>query len=131
MQAIDCVTSIMVSAGTGEPYASLPTAYLYRDAAMSHPQGCGCNPVKNFSIIGGETARPAEPVEPASPLPVVVPQEPSEPQAQANGQSGPDVESVKPKPAPPPLAASGERRIRVVGPVFLPDPTANKVGKSP
>jgi hypothetical protein len=78
--------------------------------------------VKNFSIIGGETAQPAEPVQPATPLPVAPPDPAGDPQTQANGQGGSDVETVKPKPAMPPVAASGERRIRVVGPVFLPDP---------
>ena len=125
----------MISAGTGEPYASLPTAYLYRDASMSRPQGCGCNPVKNFSIVGGETAQPVEPVEPATPLPVVRPDPADDPETQANRQGGLDVETIKrilkPKPPKPPVAASGERRIRVVGPAFLPDPTGNKVGKSP
>ena len=116
----------MVSAGTGEPYASLPTAYLYRDATTSRPQGCGCNPVKNFSIVGGESAQPVEPVEPLTPTPVVRPDPADDPETWANRQGGLDVETIKrilkPKPAKPPVAASGERRIRVVGPVFLPDP---------
>ena len=33
--AVGDESETMISAGTGEPYASLPTAYLYRDAAMS------------------------------------------------------------------------------------------------
>ena len=133
--AVGDESETMISAGTGEPYASLPTAYLYRDASMSRPQGCGCNPVKNFSIVGGETAQPVEPIEPATPLPIVRPDPADDPETQANRLGGLDVETIKrilkPKPPKPPVAASGERRIRVVGPVFLPDPTGNKVGKSP
>ena len=125
-RAVGDESETMVSAGTGEPYASLPTAYLYRDATMSRPQGCGCNPVKNFSIVGGETVQPPEPVEPATPLPVIRPDPAEDPETLANRQGGLDVATIKrilkPKPATPPVAASGERRIRVVGPVFLPDP---------
>ena len=47
-RAVGEESETMISAGTGEPYASLPTAYLYRDAAMSQPQGCGCNPGEEF-----------------------------------------------------------------------------------
>jgi hypothetical protein len=124
--AVGDESETMVSAGTGEPYSSLPTAYLYRDATLSRPQSCGCNPVKNFSILGGATAQPAEPVEPATPMPVVRPDPADDPETAANRQGGLDLETIKrilkPKPATPPVTATGERRIRVVGPVFLPDP---------
>ena len=86
----------MISAGTGEPYSALPTAYLYRDG--TRPQACGCTQTANgYSIVGDEPPQQSTPVAPT----------PADDPA---------------KPATPPPAATGERKIRVVGPVFLPDP---------
>ena len=47
----------MVSTATGEPYASLSTAYLYRDTAMSRPQGCGCNADPQARVFRSSPAR--------------------------------------------------------------------------
>src|SRR4029453_4229541 len=99
--------------------------YLYRDATMSRPQGCRCNRVRNFSIIDRGTGRQqAESADPSIPALLVAPDQADDPQTQANRQGG--LETIKPvlepKPAAPPLAATAERKVRVVGPVFLPDP---------
>ena len=68
-QAVGEESETMVSPATGEPYASLPTAYLYRDAAMSRPQGCGCNPDGQAGLLdhrrraaaGGSAGRAGDP----------------------------------------------------------------------
>jgi hypothetical protein len=115
----------MISAGTGEPYSALPTAYLYRDG--TRPQACGCTQTANgYSIVGSEPIQQSAPVAPATPTPIGRPDPADDPETFANRQGGLDGDTIKrilkPKPAVAPPAATGERRIRVVGPVFLPDP---------
>ena len=128
-QSVGEESETMVSTVTGEPYASLPTAYAYRDAAMSRPQGCGCNPdaqAQGFSILAGETPQDEAPAEPVIPTPAARPDPGTDPETLANADGGLDMETVrrilKPKPVAAPIATGAERRIRVVGPVFLPDP---------
>ena len=128
-QTVGEESETMVSASTGEPYASLPSAYAYRDAAMSRPQGCGCNPdgqAQGFSILAGETPQDQPPAEPVIPTPAARPDPGTDPETLANADGGLDMETVrrilKPKPVAARIPAGGERRIRVVGPVFLPDP---------
>lgn len=93
-------SSTMLSASTGKPYSALGSAYVYKDISKPREQSCGCggaaaNP--NFSVIGDGNGVPP-------------------PQA----ESQPDVAAASPPvdPLPPP----GERKVRVVGPAFLPDP---------
>lgn len=117
----------MMSTASGEAYASLPTAYVYRDATKPRQLACGCggaavNP--NFSIVGGETDDvPSEPVIPA---PSRRPDPAADPETLANAEGKLDVETIKRilkrKEAVAPLPPPGERKIRVVGPAFLPDP---------
>jgi len=128
-QSIGEESGNMVSTTTGEPYASLPNAYIYRDAAMSRPLGCGCNPdaqAQGFSILAGETPQVEPPAEPVIPMPATRPDPGTDPETLANADGGLDIETVRrilrPKPAPAKIATGAERRIRVVGPVFLPDP---------
>jgi hypothetical protein len=108
--------SAMLSSATGRPYGDLPSAFLYKRPNAKRPAACGCNPARNFSILGGtpsggyETAPNAPsvsyPVQPASGKnPASI-----EPQAQ---------DGTVNLPHNPP---SGDRKIRVVGPRFLPDP---------
>jgi hypothetical protein len=130
-QSVGEESETMVSTATGEPYASLSTAYLYRDGALSLPQGCGCNAdaqATGFSILAGETMQDEAPAEPVIPKPAARPDPGTDPETLANADGGLDTETIrrilKPKRAPAPTAAGGERRIRVVGPVFLPDPAA-------
>ncbi|QDZ01939.2 DUF2865 domain-containing protein [Nitratireductor mangrovi] len=123
----------------GVPYTELPSAFLYRDPNFSRPQNCGCNAERGFSIIAGETGRPdegaPETVEPILPVPVARPDPASDPETLANRAGGLDREMVETLLAPPlradetPVAADegaeeddGDRKVRVVGPVFLPDP---------
>ena len=119
-QAVGEDSETMVSAGTGEPYSSLPTAYLYRDGIPAaslrlHADGerlldrrQRAQPAVGTCRAGDAGAgRPARPGRRSGDL--------------ANRQGGPTGTRSKPKPATPPVAATGERKVRVVGPAFLPD----------
>ena len=90
----------MVSARSGQPYRNLPTAYRYKRVDLPRVPSCGCNvsQSKDFSILAGEgRAVPAKPKpEPAA-----------DPAPQAASPSQP---------------ADPNRKVRAVGPEFLPDP---------
>lgn len=124
----DEATETMMSVAGGEAYSSLPTAYLYRDVTKPRPAACGCaataeNP--NFSVIGGASPAEAAPAEPVTPAPTARPDPGADPETLANGEGKLDIATIKrilkPK-ATSPVQATGERKVRVVGPVFLPDP---------
>jgi hypothetical protein len=119
----------------GIPYTELPTAFKYREAGYQRPEGCGCNPVRNFSIIAGngpQAAQPEEtaPTEPLIPVPVARPDPASDPETLANRNGGLDVGTIRRLLGRGKTATSGidigpdddDRKIRVVGPAFLPDP---------
>ncbi|WAX93798.1 DUF2865 domain-containing protein [Aminobacter sp. NyZ550] len=91
----------MVSARSGQPYRNLATAYRYKRLDLPRVPACGCNVSldRNFSVIAGE-GRPVPSTPQARPV--------EEPQAQA-----------VPRPAPDP-----NRKVRAVGPTFLPAPQA-------
>lgn len=126
-QAGDEATETMMSVAGGEAYSSLPTAYLYRDVTKPRPAACGCSATAekpNFSVIGGETPEEEAPAEPVNPVPIARPDPGADPETLANEGGKLDIETIrrilKPK-ATQPVQAGGERKIRVVGPVFLPD----------
>lgn len=122
----------MVSGLSGAPYSDLPAAYLYKQAGAPTPAGCTCHApgndeAKNFSIIAGNP--PAEePVEiqPAIPYPSSRPDPAADPETLANLDGGLDAEALRRMAVTPKVnkakATGQEQRIRVVGPVFLPDP---------
>jgi hypothetical protein len=121
-------TDAMISTASGEPYSSLPTAYVYRDISKPRVAACGCkgaaaNP--NFSVIGGGTVDSKTPVAPVIPAPSARPDPASDPETLANAKGKLDLETIKrvlePKPAAVPGPPPGERKVRVVGPGFLPD----------
>jgi Protein of unknown function (DUF2865) len=116
----------MMSTANGAPYMSLPNAYVYKDASRPRVPACGCKGAvadPSFSIVGGEPGRAAQPAEAVTPAL----SEQSDPETAANLAGKPDTETGKgmPKPAAiAPLPPPDERKVRVVGPVFLPDPEA-------
>jgi hypothetical protein len=120
----------MASVATGEPYASLPAAYAYKDMSRPRPPACGCagasvNP--NFSIIGGSEGEDRDvAAEPVIPAPSARPDPATDPETLANQDGKLDLATIRrmlaSKAVAAPLRPPGERRIRVVGPVFLPDP---------
>ena len=126
----------MTSSVTGRPYSALPTAYLYKKSGSERPQNCGCNAARNFEIIGGNrsessdgTASREEAASSFVPVPVARPNPAADPETLANGNGGLDIDAAR-NPAETPdnsvkkLLPAEDRKIRVVGPTFLPDPEA-------
>jgi hypothetical protein len=113
--------------GYGSAYTDLTTAFKYRDVNFTRPEGCGCNPTKNFSIIagGGQPMSQLLPPEPELiPTPVTRPDPAADPETLANRDGRLDAEALKRLSATRPVAAgeTGEKKVRVVGPAYLPDP---------
>lgn len=111
----------------GEPYAELGTAFLYRQPGYKRDKNCGCSPVKNFSIIAGnEKLLHEQDAEQFIPHPTGRPDPAADPETLANRQGNLSPETIARILAPTPgtndSGSSGERKVRVVGPVFLPDP---------
>ncbi|UVK45573.1 DUF2865 domain-containing protein [Mesorhizobium sp. AR07] len=133
-RGMDDDSANMTSSVTGRPYSELPTAYLYKQSNMSRPPACGCNAAQNFQIIGGnppnpEQSRPETDAAPFIPVPVSKPDAGADPETLANLEGGLDREAIKrlsAKPVVSPVSAlpPDQRKVRVVGPTFLPDPSA-------
>ncbi|RUV41494.1 MAG: DUF2865 domain-containing protein [Mesorhizobium sp.] len=125
----------MTSSATGRPYSELPTAYLYKQANYSRPPQCGCDAqAENFSIIGGNPPNPEQP-QPDSGVTTLVPAPAAkldagaDPETLANAAGGLDRAAIKQLTAKVPESPVSalppeQRKVRVVGPAFLPDPSA-------
>jgi hypothetical protein len=106
----------------GVPYEDLPTAFLYRKADAPHAPGCTCAVAGRSSIIaatpsdggvGNESASVSEPEARPKEMPN------TEPGIEAKaGNPAAEAAAVEPTPA-----ADKDRKVRVVGPRFLPDPS--------
>lgn len=120
----------MTSSVTGRPYSELPRAYLYKQTNIPRPPTCGCNAAQNFEIIGGNPPDPSQAnTETTSfvPVPVAKPDPGADPETLANMQGGLDREVIKrlsAKPVTSSVLPPDQRKVRVVGPAFLPDPGA-------
>lgn len=119
----------MMSTASEEPYPDLPTAYLYRRADVERPPACGCGQVataQNFSVIAGAGSAAAEAATttPAIPHPWPRPDAAADPETLANAEGGLGAAQIRElaKPKAVKLPPTGERKIRVVGPAFLPAP---------
>lgn len=136
-RGIDDDSGSMTSSATGRPYSELPTAYLYKQANYSRPPSCGCNAQAgngNFTIIGGnppnpEQSEPDSEAAPFIPVPATKPDPGVDPETLANAQGGLDQEAIKRLTTKVPVSPVSalppdQRKIRVVGPAFLPDPSA-------
>lgn len=99
--------------GFGSPYTDLTTAFKYREVDFVRPQGCTCTQAKkNFTVVAGEGAMSTR-ADADEPSTDVVSTQPDETAA--------DVK----RPAEDKPEATGdlaERKVRVVGPAYLPDP---------
>lgn len=126
---------------TGEPYTALPTAFLYKSDGFRRPPACGCNASRQadggpgFTVIAGRT--PAELADEIAkqqkeaaasvplPVPLARPDASADPETLANREGGfsPDAMArILAAPRGSDVAEDpGDRRVRVVGPVFLPD----------
>jgi hypothetical protein len=119
----------MLSAATGQPYGSLPAAYVYKDITKPRVPACGCKGAMldpSYAVVAGEAAVEEAPAEPVIPVPAMRPDPALDPETLANAEGKLDLETIrrilKPKPVAVPILPPGERKVRVVGPVFLPDP---------
>ena len=118
--------SDMISAVSGAPYSELPTAYLYRKSGTPRPAGCGCNAPKNFETITGNPPS-QEPTSAKSiiQLPVPTTDPTFDPATTANDRGQESQTSGRKTDASTPKTMGEEdRKVRVVGPRFLPDPEA-------
>lgn len=117
----------MVSARSGTPYTQLPTAFAYKREART--ENCTCQRSRQYEVMGGEHFRTSALTRSSTP-------------EDGTGAQAAEIQSqgsfvTFPAPAPPspsPIAAAEEdgaplpqrdmddRKVRVVGPVFLPDP---------
>ncbi|TIT01656.1 DUF2865 domain-containing protein [Mesorhizobium sp.] len=122
----------MTSSINGRPYSELPTAYLYKQPETSRPPACGCNAARNFEIIAGNPPSPEQAeadvgTTPSVPVPAAKPDPGADPETLANVEGGLDREAIKRlalKPLPTTLLPPEQRKVRAVGPAFLPDPAA-------
>ena len=130
---MDTDAGAMTSSVTGRPYSELPTAYLYKQSNMARPPACGCNAqAQNFEIIAGnppspEQSEPDAATTPIVPAPGGKPDPGADPETLANAEGGLDRAAIKrlaQKPTTSPVSAlpPEQRKVRVVGPSFLPDP---------
>lgn len=91
---------------SGVPYTALPTAFLYRRTDRPQPQGCGCQTARGTMVLhGGDLQESGS----------VITQKGAPPSADAKTTS---------EPPPAAVAEDPKRKVRVVGPTFLPDPSA-------
>ena len=95
---------------SGSPYTDLTTAFKYREVDFVRPQGCSCTPAKkNFSVIAGAGAMstPSDGEKPSV--------SPAQPDPTAKGKE------LQAEIKPGETDAVAERKVRVVGPAYLPD----------
>ena len=130
-----------VSTRSGRAYGDLPNAFLYRKAGYQRPTTCGCNVPRGFSVIAGASYKPSAPVPvQAADLAATAADVPSMLLAEAAPNAAASaLEEVEPGDVPDLFAEQSavapdeqtssvgreepvERRVRVVGPTFLPDP---------
>ncbi|KQZ13421.1 hypothetical protein ASD44_04520 [Mesorhizobium sp. Root554] len=109
----------MTSSANGRPYSELPTAYLYKKPGVARPVSCGCNAAGTFSIIGGGSVTAGQPVSESSSvmtMPAIAPAPSKATRASAVEEPG-VTPAISHTPDP-------DRKVRVVGPTFLPVPQA-------
>jgi hypothetical protein len=100
----------------GMPYEDLPTAFLYRKADTPRTPGCTCAAAKRSSIIASTPADADIGDESAASSPAAA--QPREEAAAETGNLAAEAAAIGPTPA-----ADKDRKVRVVGPRFLPDPS--------
>ncbi|MFZ1772646.1 MAG: DUF2865 domain-containing protein [Rhizobiaceae bacterium] len=102
----------------GKPYSALPNAFAYRQAGFKRPEGCFCSAQAGVS---GATAQGSVPSR-AWPRPAGRPDPLEDPESAANRKGDLNAEVLARLLGEGTLSASTP--VRVVGPVFLPDPKA-------
>jgi len=134
-RGMDDDAGAMISSATGRHYSELPTAFLYKNASFPRPSACGCNAqADNFSIIAGnppnrEQSQPVSETTPFITVPALKPDPGADPETLADAEGGLDRAAIKRLTTKVPVSPVSalppdQRRVRVVGPAFLPDPSA-------
>jgi len=128
----DQETSDMVSAETGKPYRDLPTAFAYRNASTKAP-GCACNMAAyHQEMQKQEQASRPEADKPYSSITTI----PS-PQGDKNGDKSPAAAQQQQaakqpeQPIPERDYDPNDKKVRIIGPKFLPDQTGKIDLKNP
>ncbi|QPC87965.1 DUF2865 domain-containing protein [Mesorhizobium sp. NBSH29] len=114
----------MMSLVGEKPYSELPAAFLYRNTSAARPEQCECNPGKSFAVMAsGQPAGGFSSIEAASETTSETTTQGSftnlgaiDPTASAG------IDSAKAKEPATVLPPAADRKVRVVGPTFLPDP---------
>lgn len=122
--------------GMGNAYVELPNAFKYKDASFQRPEACTCGQTKkNFSVVAGGAPQPATDAEAAPPIPLPSPRpEPlADPETLANREGKFDVKVMRRLVSNMAVADSDadDRKVRVVGPAYLPDPEGAKDPQAP
>jgi hypothetical protein len=116
----------MISAVDGKPYSEMPTAYLYRRESLARPSNCSCTRQGNSEAVA-EPAPSNEATSSTSPAAALVEEPDPVADQKISADLGRDQErdvivqtqgSVETTARP----LDPERKVRVVGPEFLPDP---------
>jgi hypothetical protein len=122
----------MRSAVSGRFYSDMTTAFLYRSDASPQDSACTCSArPQGFTVIAGENKQietkvvgieRTEAAVPTMPMPKPRPDPGADPETLFNrdGDFGPDTIRKLLSGKEDPTGAA--RKVRVVGPVFLPDP---------
>ena len=106
----------MISPGSGTPYSELPTAYLYKQVGVPRPTNCGCNKPQDYSVTAGRPplSGPSGDDPASGPSSIIT-----------LGTATPGSKTaIAPVPAigPERDETAADRKVRAVGPTFLPDP---------
>jgi hypothetical protein len=127
----------MVSAASGKPYTQMPNAFAYKQGERA--ETCSCNRPQSYEVVGGRedavrtSALAAQPAGPGSAGEAAAPPATVQSQGSFVTLSAPAAEAAEPPAAAsedeeeaelPPEREMDGRPVRVVGPVFLPDPEA-------
>jgi len=128
----DQETADMVSAETGKTYKDLPTAFAYRNASTKAP-GCACNMAAyHQEMQKQEQASRPEAEKPYSGITTI----PS-PQGDKNGDKSPAAAQQQQaakqpeQPIPERDYDPNDKKVRIIGPKFLPDQTGKIDLKNP
>jgi len=132
----------MISVPTGRPYREGENAFRYRQASWERPADCGCAPERGFEVVAGgdgwttlgtpegKTDAAEERVAAASPQQsgsFLIQEEPNpiaEPSMETEdaSQEATAIDVTTTAEELPEQDTAEERRVRVVGPTFLPAP---------
>jgi hypothetical protein len=100
---------------TGVPYRDLPTAFLYRRSDVPQPRNCGCGTQASSPIPETQVSVPAGGNRENGRQPNIL-------TFGENSISAPAPAAATPKPSVP-MTPRADRKVRVVGPRFFPDPS--------